>query len=273
MAHPHAPYPPPPTYPPPPVQQAQAAGAPVKKIRNHGAIWAVSILVGGGLIALGFFLHASWEHSPSYPRWLRRLVNRNEGPVLFGGGVLLIALFAMLCYWRGWFSKLPLQARLDLAAINARLDASGVAVFPVALAHDRRLCHGTLMLSPGELIFRCLHDEGMAAAAAGNAVAGQFGLIGGLIGGAASGVRSHARDKEIAAARAATDPLPFEQQLAFNPHSFRLGAHDLGGLTTKLGARSLVTPKGPYILHSVAEDDFASMIAWLSRRGVRIENM
>jgi hypothetical protein len=266
MVQAQPPYPPPypPNYPPP------APAAPIAKIRNHGALWMVSLLVGGGLIALGFVLHASWEHSRSYPRALRQLVNQNEVLVLFGGGILLTCLFAMLCYRRGWFLKLPLQARLDLAAINARLDATGVTMFQVAVVHDKRLCHGTWMLSPNEVSFRCLHDEGMAAAAAGKAVASQFGLIGGLIGGAVSGVRAHARDKEIAAARVASDPLPFEQQLAFNPHSFRLGAHEIGGLTTR-GARSMATPKGTYLLQGMPEDEFACMIAWLTRRGVRID--
>jgi len=243
------------------------------RIRNHAAIWMVSLLVGGGLIALAFLLHASWEHSPGYPRGLARWVNHNEIGFVGGGGLLLTGAFAGLCYWRGWFSRLPLQARLDLAAINARLDTAGVVTFPAQLAHDRRLCHGTLTLTPGELIFRCLHDEGMAAAAAGQAVSRQFGLLGGLVGGVASGVRARGRDKEIAAARAATDPMPIDQQLAFNPHSFRLGAHDLGGLSTRLGARVLATPNGDYGFTAVGADDFNSVIAWLTRRGVMIENL
>jgi hypothetical protein len=246
---------------------------PPKKIRNHAALWTLALFVGAAVMALWFLIHASYEHSPGYPRGLRRFINRNEVLFLFGGAMLIMGLVAFIGYKRDWFARLPLQARLDLAAINAALDQAGMHTFGVALAHEKRLCHGLVTLTPGEVMFRCLHDEGMAAAAAGSAVAGQFGLIGGLIGGAAAGVRSHARDKEIAAARAATDPLPLDQQLAFNAHSFRLGAHQVGGLRTRMGARLLVTPKGDYIFNQIGEHDFAALIAWLTRRGVAIESM
>ena len=131
-----------------------------------------------------------------------------------------------------------------------------------------------LLLSEALLatVWLCAPSVEVVNGVAGSAVAGQFGLVGGLIGGAASGARAAKRDKAIAAAAQALAGLPLEQQLAASPHSFRVAPHEIGGLQkTRMGARTLSTAAGDFMVSEIADSDLHVLLAWLGSQGVAVQ--
>jgi hypothetical protein len=158
---------------------------------------------------------------------------------------------------------------VDLAAINAQITQENGAEFSVALFHNRRLCHGKLLLTQQELTFLSIFDESVAVAAGADAAARQFGLIGGLIGGVASAARSSSRDKKFEAAKEALHGLSLEQQLTRSPHSFRAGPNQVQ-LDRKGGIYRLHFGGEVYNIHQMEAPDFQALVAWLSCRGVDV---
>jgi len=89
----------------------------------------------------------------------------------------------------------------------------------VVLNQQGRSCFGRLYFGGDGLRFLCLKDESAAAAAAGQAAARQFGLLGALAGAAVGAVKASARDKAIAEVLAAQEGMPLEQRLQQHPLS------------------------------------------------------
>jgi hypothetical protein len=238
--------------------------------KNHAMIWMLGL--GGGVLLAGlaYAFFAQFEHSAWFSTDLRRLLNREEVPIFGGGGVLTAAGIIGVLYASGAFVVGPATFATALPPAH-RYDAAGNVRLPISLVRQGRIAHGdVVLLRSGELAFVCLKDESAAAAAAGKAVANQFGLVGALVGAAVSAARESGREEEIARLRHHAMQWPLEQQLSAHALNLRLPAQHLvefhgGGWFTAMHLR---TPSEQLVVHAIEPHDLPVLRGWLAHFGV-----
>jgi hypothetical protein len=143
---------------------------------------------------------------------------------------------------------------------------------PIVLNQGGRICYGRLHLHAEALHFVCVHDESAAAAAAGQAVASRFGLVGGLIGGAVSAVRTQRRDKAIDAALEKIAGLPLAEQMKQNPQSRTFARAELLGWNESRWTGKALQLRGGRVPVFAVDDGARQVVTgWLAQRGLPVK--
>ena len=216
--------------------------------------WQAAALVVGSIVGTGVFLKTAT---------MAQLLGSM-------GGVLTAAGIIGVLYASGAFVVGPATFATALPPAH-RYDAAGNVRLPISLVRQGRIAHGdVVLLRSGELAFVCLKDESAAAAAAGKAVANQFGLVGALVGAAVSAARESGREEEIARLRHHAMQWPLEQQLSAHALNLRLPAQHLvefhgGGWFTAMHLR---TPSEQLVVHAIEPHDLPVLRGWLAHFGV-----
>jgi hypothetical protein len=264
------------------------------RIRNHGAIWMVSLLVAGALTGVAYFLFAEFEHSSWFGSDMRRFLNHNEAWFFPALGLGFWLVTAMLFYRFGTFSR-PAQAEgawgsgPDMVpSARGRKPFSGAGAapapaagggfvqagggqtgYPVVIVKNKRACTGDLFLTSQRLYFVCYRDESAVKANAGKAVAHQFGLLGVLIHALATKGKGKQRETDLEQIKAEVADLPLDDRITRNEYSFGMAPNDITRIQKSTWTGKRIEAGGiKYVFTAIEPAALQALGAWAIGHGI-----